>query len=71
MATKDTLQDKIASCKTAYDFIALAKEALAAPADEAFAKEMLSKAEALCSMPLEYIALGDVYAIDLNDPDSA
>ena len=43
MATRDTLEPRAAQCKGAEDLYNLAREALDAPADPGFAKELLSK----------------------------
>ncbi len=45
MATRDTLEPRAAQCKGAEDLYALAREALDAPADIGFAKELLSRPE--------------------------
>lgn len=45
MATRETLEPRAAQCKSAEDLYNLAREALDAPADPGYAKELLSKPE--------------------------
>lgn len=45
MATRETLEPRVAACKSAEDLYTLAREAFDAPADPAYAKELLSRPE--------------------------
>ncbi|MEW5893200.1 MAG: hypothetical protein AB1697_08695 [Pseudomonadota bacterium] len=45
MATRETLESRVAACKSAADLYALAREALDEPADPAYAKELFSRPE--------------------------
>lgn len=75
MATKESLQAREADCKTLDQLVALAREAIAEPADKIYARELLGKAEMQCQFPVDYIkvaqaamAAGDKdYAKDLYD----
>lgn len=55
MATKDSLQAREADCKTLDQSVALAREAIAEPADTIYACELLDKAEMQCHFPLDCI----------------
>ncbi|NWG86396.1 MAG: hypothetical protein HXY26_02620 [Hydrogenophilaceae bacterium] len=45
MATRETLESRVAACKSAEDLYTLAREALDEPADPAYAMELLSRPE--------------------------
>ena len=62
MATKDSLEPREADCKSAADYLALAAEALAEPADSEYAKDLLEKAELECQFPSEYVAVAEAAA---------
>jgi tetratricopeptide (TPR) repeat protein len=70
MATKAELESREAECNSVTDFINLAKEAMADPADADYAKELLQKAETQCQMPLDYVTAGDAAAA-MGDKDYA
>ncbi len=70
MATKADLEAREAECSSVEDYVKLAREALADPADPEYAKELLQKAEAECQMPMDYMAVGDV-AVEMGDTDYA
>ena len=59
MATKETLEPREADCSSAADFVALAREALAEPADADYAKDLLEKGELECQFPGEYVAVAE------------
>ncbi len=67
MAKKADLESREADCKTADEFVTLAQQALADPADKAYAKQLLQKAELQCQMPLDYIKTADIVAGELGD----
>ena len=70
MATKADLESREAECNSVTDFINLAAEAMADPADADYAKELLQKAEIQCQMPLDYVATADAAAA-MGDKDYA
>ena len=70
MATKADLEAREAECSSVEDYVKLAREALADPADPEYAKELLQKAEAECQMPMDYMTVGDV-AVEMGDTDYA
>lgn len=59
MATRDTLESRLAGCSSAEDLYNLAREAMDAPADYAFAKEVVSKPEFAADATASSV-LGDV-----------
>ncbi len=75
MAQKADLEARESACSSAEEFAQLAAEALADPADNDYAKELLGKAEMQCQFPIDYVktaegfvALGDTdYAKDLYE----
>ena len=67
MASKADLESREANCNSVDDYVNLALEALAEPADASYAKELLEKAELECQMPLDYIKAADVAAGKLGD----
>ena len=71
MATKADLEGREGGCASIDDYVALAKEALAEPADRDYAKHLLQQAEALCQMPLDYLGPADVAVSMLGDADYA
>jgi tetratricopeptide (TPR) repeat protein len=71
MATKKDLESRAADCKSVDDFVTLAQEALADPANKAYAKTLLQKAELNCQMPLDYIRTAEIAAGSLEDMDYA
>jgi hypothetical protein len=71
MARKADLEAREADCRTASDLIALAREALAEPADRDYARELLARAELQCQFPADHIALAEAYARGLDDADYA
>ncbi len=85
MATRDTLEPRAAQCKGAEDLYTLAREALDAPADIGYAKELLSRpeftADAGAKKFLDDTASGAMFTADfitlalgykaLGDADSA
>ncbi len=70
MATRDELKDQASSCTDAASCAALAKQALAEPADADYAKELLEKGESYCSFPDHYVSVAEGY-IALGDKDKA
>lgn len=70
MATKDSLQAREADCKTLDQLVALAREAIAEPADKVYARELLGKAEMQCQFPLDYIKVAEA-AMAAGDKDYA
>ncbi|HRH82577.1 MAG TPA: hypothetical protein PLW81_16175 [Thiobacillaceae bacterium] len=59
MATRDTLEPRLAGCSSSEDLYNLAREAMDAPADFAFAKEVVSKPEFAADATAKSV-LGDV-----------
>ncbi|MBU0656163.1 MAG: hypothetical protein KJ914_13665 [Gammaproteobacteria bacterium] len=70
MATRDELKDQASSCTDAASCAALAKQALAEPADPDYAKELLEKGESYCSFPDHYISVAEGY-VAAGDKDKA
>lgn len=71
MSSIDAIEARAATCKSAADFAALARDAH--PVDGAYAKSLLAKAEAQCQLPPDYLAVAEAavalgltdYALDL------
>lgn len=68
MATKADLAAQEAACSELNDWIQLAKDALAEPADPNYAREILLKAEMQCQFPADYAAVAELFVTGLNDP---
>ncbi len=59
MAAKDDLEAREVDCSSAADYVALAREALAEPADADYTKDLLEKAELECQFPGEYVDVAE------------
>ncbi|MEB4591691.1 hypothetical protein VSS37_11930 [Candidatus Thiothrix sp. Deng01] len=70
MATRDELKDQASGCTDAASCAALAKQALAEPADLDYAKELLEKGESYCSFPDHYVSVAEGY-VAAGDKDKA
>lgn len=70
MATRDELKDQASGCTDAASCAALAKQALAEPADLDYAKELLEKGESYCSFPDHYVSVAEGY-VAAGDQDKA
>lgn len=70
MATRDELKDQASTCTDAASCAALAKQALAEPADADYAKELLEKGESYCSFPDHYVSVAEGY-VAAGDKDKA
>jgi tetratricopeptide (TPR) repeat protein len=71
MASKADLESREEQCNSVDDFVKLAQEALADPADKEYAKELLQKAEMQCQVPLDYLKPADVAVSELGDKEYA
>jgi hypothetical protein len=61
MAIRDSLKDKLAQCNDVEDYLAVAREAMAAPADADFAREILEEKEGECQFTKDFVAVAIAY----------
>lgn len=71
MALRAELEEREARCSEVGDFVVLAAEALAEPADPEYARSLLEKAEGQCQLPNDYLKVGETAAGVLKDSDYA
>ncbi len=62
MALKSELESKETECTSFEDYVALAQEALADPADQEYARHLLDQAETSAQMPADYVMVAEAAA---------
>ena len=71
MATRETLSTQAASCNSPEEWVALAHEALAEPADAAYAKELMDGIVGDCQFTKDLVAVATVYKALGDDAQAA
>ncbi len=71
MVAKAELEARAAQCDSVEDYVLLAGEALAEPADSEYARELLQEAESKSQFPVEFVKVAEVLGGPLEDRDSA